>query len=187
MAWKRRARWLSLGSALVCAAACGATAQALVRATPRALQDGTWRWLDDGGRQRSLRELPGRVVVLSMFFCSCSYACPTTLARMQGLERAFAERAIDARFVLVTLDPTNDTPQHLAAFRRHHGLSPSWTLLTGTLEQTRALSRALALHRAEDATHILHDARIFILRDDRRSMRVFDGWNFPDAATLTAQ
>jgi cytochrome oxidase Cu insertion factor (SCO1/SenC/PrrC family) len=180
-------RWRGLHGLLVLliASGCAYSTAKFDQQGPRALPLDAWRWTDDAGDSVTLAELRGEPVVLSMFFRSCNFACPLTLARMQGLEHAFELRHNAARFVLVTLDPTRDSPERLASFRAEHGLSSRWRLLVGSLAQTVALSRWLAVKRIQDDTHILHDVRIVVLSADQRRMRVFEGWNFDDASALS--
>jgi cytochrome oxidase Cu insertion factor (SCO1/SenC/PrrC family) len=180
-------RWSSVHGLLmlVIASGCAHTTRAFDHQGPRALPLDGWRWTDDAGKSVTLAEFRGQPVVLSMFFRSCNFACPMTLARMQGLEQAFELRHSAARFVLVTLDPSRDSPERLASFRAQHALSPRWTLLVGSLAQTVALSHWLAVKRVQDDTHILHDVRIVVLSADQSRMRVFEGWNFDDASALS--
>jgi protein SCO1 len=114
-------------------------------------------------------------------------ACPITLARMQALEQAFERPQLDARFVMVTLDPRHDTPERLANYGAQHKLSARWTLAVGSVEHTIALSRLLAVQRIQDDDHILHEVRIVVVSADGQRMRVFEGWNFDDMAALGAR
>lgn len=184
-----RAHRLSVATALalLLASACAHATRSRDAATPSALRTAAWRWTDDAKNPFSIAQLRGQPVVLSMFFRSCQFACPVTLARMQGLEHAFEAHGLDARFVLVTLDPSHDSPERLASFRSQHGLSARWTLVVGSLEQTVELSRLLAVQRIQDDNHILHEVRIVVLSADQRRMRTFEGWNFDDATALGFQ
>ena len=181
-----RMRWLTVVLfATLCVSACGLASAHHDTTTPRAFYDAPWHWTDDSGNDVRLGDLTGKPVVLSMFYRGCSTMCPLTLSRMQALEQAFADRHIDARFVLVTLDPRNDNPSHLASYRALHELSPErWTLLTGPLEQTQSLARLLTIHRVDDDAHIIHDIKIVVVSADGHHMRTFDGWNFDDASAF---
>jgi cytochrome oxidase Cu insertion factor (SCO1/SenC/PrrC family) len=66
-----------------------------------------------------------------------------------------------ATFVLVTLDPANDTPEQLQRFKLSRALPADWHLLRGDGAQTRALADLLQVKVVENA-HIFHDSRIVV-------------------------
>ncbi|QSA96031.1 SCO family protein [Methylococcus sp. EFPC2] len=154
---------------------------------PLALYDAEGVWTDDQGRRIRLGDLRGRNVVLSMFYRTCDISCPLTLARMKDLQQALAERHQDARFVLVSLDPRHDTPENLAAYRQEHGLDAEhWTLLTGAIEPTLALSQALDIHRLDDFSHLVHFVKIAVIRSDGERMKLVEGRDLGKATDFLA-
>jgi protein SCO1/2 len=120
-----------------------------------------------------------------MFYRSCQTLCPLTLSKMQRVARALTASNIQANFVLVTLDPRNDTPDHLAAFKSEHALpEDSWHLLSGSQQQTRGLARLLGLRVAYDEGHIDHDVKIWSFDAQGYPLRVYSGWGFDDKDVL---
>jgi cytochrome oxidase Cu insertion factor (SCO1/SenC/PrrC family) len=94
--------------------------------------------VDGSHRARSLRELTRtRVTLLTFFYtyCTDAWGCPYAYAVMTGLrERLLARPDIDGkvRFVSISFDPTNDTPE---ALRRYATATAAdarvpWELLT---------------------------------------------------------
>src|SRR5262249_16884974 len=78
-----------------------------------------------------LTQLRGRAVVLT-FGCTACEACPDHLSGPAELARSLGD-ATGRRvfFLMVTVDPTRDTPPVLREFGRAHGFrAPSWLLLT---------------------------------------------------------
>jgi protein SCO1/2 len=73
----------------------------------------------DQGRQLSLADLRGRVVVLSFGYTHCPDVCPTTLTALAGLMRGLGPEATGVQVLFVTLDPERDTPERLRAYVRH--------------------------------------------------------------------
>ncbi|HEY3595652.1 MAG TPA: SCO family protein, partial [Polyangiaceae bacterium] len=85
-------------------------------------------------------------------------------------------------FVVVTLDPGNDTPEALRRYKESEHLPESWHLLTGTPETTHEFTDALDIHVMEMDVHRFHEARI--VEFDGRGMptRSFSGRNLDDEA-----
>ncbi len=79
----------------------------------------------DGEEVNLARDYAGKTIVLSTIFTSCPTptACPritADFAEMAG--RLPTELADEVRFVLVSFDPANDTPEVLRIFGRKHGI-----------------------------------------------------------------
>ncbi len=104
------------------------------------------KFTDVAGRPFALGELRGRPVVLNMFFASCGYACPLTVADMQAI-RAKLPAALrgKAAFVLVSFDVARDTPAVLKKYRDDRALDGQWTLLHGDDDAVRELAALLGV------------------------------------------
>ena len=68
------------------------------------------------GREVSLSEFRERVVLLFFGYTSCHDICPATLAHLQSLMREMGEASDDVQVLFVTVDPENDTPEHLKEY-----------------------------------------------------------------------
>jgi protein SCO1/2 len=143
-------------------------------------------WTDDHEQPVSLATWRGSPVVLTMFYSSCQLRCPTTLLQLEKLEAELPKTA-GVHYVLVTLDPRNDTPWRLAEYKKEHHLADaSWHLLAGDLESTQRLSRALGLHAAFDEGCIDHQVRVVLLDRQGAFVRDWSGWtvNASEVAAL---
>jgi protein SCO1/2 len=95
------------------------------------LYDLAHEWTDQHGARRTLASLAGRPQVIAMVYTSCAVACPRIVADMKRLEGELGERAGAVGFVMVSIDPTRDTPQRLHEYAAATHLDPQrWTLLT---------------------------------------------------------
>jgi protein SCO1 len=72
----------------------------------------------------------GHPVMVSMFYGSCGYVCPTLIARLHHLENSLdAPARAQLRVLLVSIDPAHDTPEVLMALaENHHADAQRWTL-----------------------------------------------------------
>jgi len=99
-------------------------------------------WTSDVGREIKLEVLRGRPQVIALFFTSCQHSCPLIVADMKAIDKALPRSLREkVDFLLVSIDPTRDTPEALHAFRLKHELpTERWTLLLGSPEATKALA-----------------------------------------------
>lgn len=123
-------------------------------------------WTDQHGAPRQLSSLAGRVQVIAMVYTTCAHACPQILADMKRIEGALPEEAKDrVGFVMVTIDPTRDTPEQLAAYARDVRLdSERWTLLTAPDNTVLEMAALLGVkYRKISETDFSHTNVITIL------------------------
>jgi protein SCO1/2 len=95
---------------------------------------------DTAGRQRSLAEFRGKVVLLVFGYTGCPDVCPAELAEVARLLDTQDADGTRLQAIFITLDPERDTAailrDYVAAFH------PRLLALRGSAEETRALARA---------------------------------------------
>ena len=110
-----------------------------------------------------LGSLSGRPWVVSFFFTGCAGTC-------FQLNQALAEMRVSAqdrgvRFVSITCDPDNDTPEALAHYaKRFDADAAQWMFLTGKMDDLKRVAKSmnLVLERA------MHSDRAFLVNADGR-------------------
>ncbi|HYK00825.1 MAG TPA: SCO family protein [Thermoanaerobaculia bacterium] len=95
--------------------------------------------VDETGRAFALSSLHGNVTVYNFIFTSCTGICPIMTNNMRALTPKI-DRKAPVRFVSITVDPTRDTPQVLAAYAKRNRNDPRWTFLTGNRDDIVKLS-----------------------------------------------
>lgn len=144
-------------------------------------------WTDERGETVRLATWRGTPLVVSMFYRTCKFRCPMTLAKLRRVEASFLRAGQPIAFVLITLDPENDTPERLASFKKAEHLGDaSWHLLNGDRATTREFSQVLRLRAFKDDTHIDHDVQIAVFDAAGRLTRSFRGWDFDDTEAIVA-
>ncbi len=141
-----------------------------------------FRLVDQNGAPFGPERLAGRVWVADFVFTRCPDVCPRMTERLAGVQRALGDRA---DLVSVSVDPTYDTPERLAAFARAHGAeSPRWHFLTGDSEQVQqAVLRGFKIafaRESEDIASITHGVHV-VLVDGRGRIRGYYDSNDADA------
>jgi protein SCO1/2 len=140
-----------------------------------------WRWQDEHGKAVTLSSWRGAPLVVTVTYTSCKLRCPMTTSKLKKLDAAFTKRGLRAHFVLVTLDPGNDTPDRLLDYKTSHRLpAETWHLLRGNEAQTKELSRFLGIRTLDDGSHIDHEVKIRIFDAAGLLTGSYDGWQFDE-------
>jgi protein SCO1/2 len=86
------------------------------------------------GREVRLSEFKGKVVFLFFGYTSCQDICPATLAHLKSVMRSLGSSAKDVQVLLVTIDPENDTADHLRQYLAR--FDDHFIGITGTRKET---------------------------------------------------
>jgi protein SCO1/2 len=122
---------------------------------------------DEEGKQISLRQYRGQVVVLTFMYSTCQDTCPVTATQIRG---ALDQLGHDVPALAVSVDPVNDTPNHAQAFLVRRGLSAGrMHFLLGTRAQLAPIWHAYGIQ--PQGTGFDHTARVVVI-DKRGRQRV---------------
>lgn len=110
-------------------------------------------WTDQDNKQIQLKDFKGKPVVLTMFFASCTYACPILVNDMKKIESELPkDEAEETHFVLISIDPERDTPEKLKQLAEQRGLNPErWSLLTGSKDDVMELAAIIGFKFKKEA------------------------------------
>lgn len=125
-------------------------------------------WKNQEGHNLILKSFQGKPVVLTMFYSSCTYACPLLVNDMQRIENSLpADKKNNYQFVLVSIDPERDTPAKLKTYAKEHGLDLSrWTLLTGKSDDIMELAALTGFkYKKDDNGNYSHSNVITLLNE----------------------
>ena len=152
-----------------------AAAAVLVLSTlPSSSQDSSERsiyrlqgsWMMDNGKPLRLSELRGEPQVMTLFYTTCTGSCPITVKALQMFSKG-EKSAGNARvkFVLITVDPAQDTLAVLRKYRRTmHLEKDSWRLLRGAESDVRKLAALLGFNYEQiDSGEFMHSNLITVL------------------------
>jgi protein SCO1/2 len=102
---------------------------------------------DVEGRQRSIADFKGKLVVVFFGFTQCPDVCPTTLLELAGVRKALGADGAKVQGVFITVDPERDTPQVLKAYTENFGAD--FVALRGSADETRAVAKAFKVFYAK--------------------------------------
>ena len=98
-----------------------------------------FRLTDHDGRERSLADFRGKVVVMFFGFTQCPDVCPTTMAELAQVKKSLGADGDKVQGVFVSVDPERDTPEILKAYMG--AFDPSFVALRPTPEQLPVLAK----------------------------------------------
>ena len=124
-------------------------------------------WTDDSGKPLALTSLTGETVVLTMAYANCHRVCPMTIDQLKRLQASFDAAGRKAEFVIVGYDPENENAATWRDYRKSHRLNRSnWHFITGSLEDTTRLARALNFELWKYDEHVMHDSHVLLFDPD---------------------
>ena len=105
------------------------------------------KWQNQDGKELHLKDLKGKNLVVVMIFTSCRTACPILVADMKKVHTKIEKNKLDdTSLVLISIDPTNDTPGVLKKFAADRNMdSAPWIFLRSDEEATREFANVLAV------------------------------------------
>ncbi|MBC8027137.1 MAG: SCO family protein [Steroidobacteraceae bacterium] len=123
-------------------------------------------WVEADGRRLKLQKFAGDVQVLLLMFTTCTGTCPGLVKGLQMVSRDLPEDiAQRTRFLLITVDPEQDT---IAALRRYRGEMKldrqRWKLLRGSADDVRELAAVLGFNYEQiNSGQFMHSSLITVL------------------------
>jgi protein SCO1 len=167
---RRRAGWASLVLA--------AFGVACERAESTALPLQGVPLVDQSGAQVSAKDLANRPLLVSFMFTSCPAVCPRQTESLVAVRAALPEPVRErVRFLSISVDPENDSPEALRQFAHAHGAAqPGWSFVrsdaTGTQELTR---RFAAFEPGKPATPSAHNTVVYLFDRGGRLVQRYRG------------
>ena len=94
---------------------------------------------DADGKQRTLADFKGKVVVMFFGYAQCPDVCPTTMTEMAQVKQQLGSDGDKLQVLFVTVDPERDTPTVMKAYMG--AFDPAFVALIPTPEQLPALAK----------------------------------------------
>lgn len=130
--------------------------------------------LDQDGRPFTLRGAGGLAAAVTFVATRCTDSCPIAEAVFARVAESIRKERLDARLVVVTLDPHFDTPFVMARTARDLGArAPAFRLASGNPEDVSRLMRAFGVVAHPDAHGVpeTHSDFIYVLDNRARLAR----------------
>lgn len=142
-------------------------------------------WLDEQGRPATLVHWRGRPTVVAMEYSACRFVCSVYWRRLMQLQAEADRQGIELQFVILSIDPENDTPAQWRDYRRARDLKrANWHFLTGTRAMTTRAAGLLGVKWWYDEGHLMHDFKIVRLEPDGAVGAALTSYDEPVARLL---
>ncbi len=136
-----------------------------------------FRLNDADGRERSMKDFAGKVVVVFFGYTQCPDVCPTTMNELAEIRRLLGKDGDRLQGVFVTVDPQRDTPEVLKAYLGN--FDPSFVALRpSSAEQLAALAKDFKIYykrvdgRTDTSYTMDHSAGSYVY-DTKGQLRLF--------------
>lgn len=122
--------------------------------------------VDHAGRTVPLDLFRGHPVLISMFYGTCTNACPMLVAKVKKLESQLSPKArAGTRVLLISFDPERDTAGALGKLATSFALDDRWRLARTSPESVRDLAAALGIRYRFMADGTLNHSSVLTLLD----------------------
>jgi protein SCO1/2 len=120
-----------------------------------------YSFTNDRAQTVHLSEWRGKPLILTMEYSNCRFMCTTTFSKLKAIQEAADRKKLQIDFMIISLDPKNDTPQAWQQYRISRDVDRSnWHLLTGTEVTTKNFAALIGIKYWYMDEHILHDFKI---------------------------
>lgn len=124
------------------------------------------QWTNQDGKAVELKDFGGGPVLFSMVYLTCKFSCPTVISQVEAIQGKLEKSEFKrTKIVIVSFDPSRDTPQKLKAYMAKRKLDPQqWTFLTGKDDaQVRELAAAVNFKYEKSGSEYSHSFMILTL------------------------
>lgn len=107
----------------------------------------TSEWTTQYNEKIEFKDLQGSTLAVVMVYTACQTACPRLASDMRNIQQEVAkEGKKNVKYILVSIDPENDTPERLTQFGKDYQLEgDQWLFLRGTEETVREFANVVAV------------------------------------------
>lgn len=142
------------------------------------------------GKEVSLDDLKGKIIVMNFFFTRCPTICPGLTRSMKKLQESFTKNPDIVQFVSVSVDPVNDSVPALRKYADRFNINhDTWWLVTG--DKKKVYDFAIQEMKASIAdtdvdTAFIHTEKFFLLDSNRVIRGWYEGFDTVQQARLAA-
>ncbi|MBI4411960.1 MAG: SCO family protein [Deltaproteobacteria bacterium] len=150
---------------------------------PASIYAGGWELTDQDGTKTPLDVFKGSPVIITMFYSSCPYSCPLLIESIKNKIEKKTSPSVrkNLRVLLITFDPTRDTPEKLKKLASEKSIDLTrWKLLTAKEDVVRDIAAVLQVkYRPLPGGDFSHSSIIALLNPDGVITARVDGLNQP--------
>ena len=126
------------------------------------------------GKRVALKDLRGKVLVITFIYASCTDTCPLLTAKMARMQdRLGSDFGRKVYFLSITVDSDRDTPEVLKRYAEAYKANlAGWAFLTGTSAEIRDVARRYGIYYKKNARGDVDHTFLTSLVDQSGTLRV---------------
>jgi cytochrome oxidase Cu insertion factor (SCO1/SenC/PrrC family) len=141
-------------------------------------------FVDDKNETVHLSDWRGKPLILTMEHSTCRFSCSISVSKLKAIQALADQKNIKIDFMIISIDPRNDTPETWRQFRESRDEERSnWHLLTGNEATTNQIANMLGIKYWYMEDHVLHDFKILRLNANGEIEKTITDYD-DDAAAL---
>jgi protein SCO1/2 len=146
------------------------------------------RFTNQLGKQVSLYDLKGKILVIDFFFSRCPSICPGLAVNMKKLQNSFVKNDSIVQFISISVDPEHDSVPQLRRFADRYNVNhDTWWFVTGDKKDIydfalKDLKAGLA--DTEVDTAFIHTENFFLLDSNMIVRGWYNGFDTAKQAKL---
>jgi protein SCO1/2 len=130
---------------------------------------------DQSGREYSLSQFRGKVVLVTFIYTHCPDVCPLITANLNQALRELGTDRDAVRILAVSVDPNGDTAATVTKYRREHRLVPEFIYLIGTRPELLRVWKAYHVEAvARDPDLVDHSAYTVLIDQNGKARALYD-------------
>ncbi len=133
------------------------------------------------GKQVSLDDLHGKIIVLDFFFTRCPSICPGLAKNMKRLQNSFVKNDSIVQFISVSIDPEHDSVQQLRKFADKYNVNhDTWWMVTGNKKEIYDFALNEIKANVADPgvdTAFIHTENFFLIDTNRIVRGFYNGFD----------
>lgn len=132
-----------------------------------------FRLVNQTGRETSLAQYRGKVVLIAFVDSQCTTICPLTTESMVQALRLLGPAAADVQLLGINANPLALKVSDVAAYTRAHGMQGRWEFLTGSLPQLEQVWRDYHVYVSAINNDIDHQPAMVLIDPRGRERKVY--------------
>ena len=120
-----------------------------------------YSFVNDKDETVHLSDWRGKPLIITMEHSNCRFSCSVTFSKLKAIQDLADQKKIQIDFMIISLDPKNDTPEAWRQYRISREVDRNnWHLLTGSEATTKAIADLLGIKYWFMEEHVFHDFKI---------------------------
>jgi len=118
-------------------------------------------FVNDRGETVHLSDWRGKPMILTMEHSTCRFSCSISISKLKAIQALADQEKLNIDFMIISIDPRNDTPETWRQFRESRDEERSnWHLLTGNETTTKLFANLFGMNYWYMEDHVFHDFKI---------------------------